>query len=264
MIEKNYHPFRVQRLVLHRAVDSVRTFAFGSLFVMKLTSCALLLLSLLPISGWTTNVDEDQLGAWYMMFVSKDFEDSKFGFQGDLQHRNWDYGEDLEQLLVRGGLTYRPDSLPGKYTLGLAHITSGAFGPSSATNKEIRVYQEALIPHSVGQKVFLNHRLRFEQRDVDGQDFRTRLRYALFANIPLNKAELTQGAWYLALYNELFINGQQDIGEGREVDYYDRNRTYGALGYKFSPSGQIQAGYMQQHSRAVNKGQFQLSVHLSF
>jgi hypothetical protein len=29
-------------------------------------------------------------------------------------------------------------------------------------------------------------------------------------------------------------------------------------------TGQIQAGYMQQHSNAVNKGQIQLSLHYSF
>ncbi|NCV11403.1 MAG: DUF2490 domain-containing protein, partial [Rhodobacteraceae bacterium] len=45
---------------------------------------------------------------------------------------------------------------------------------------------------------------------------------------------------------------------------YDRNRFYAALGYKFSDWGQVQAGYMQQHTNAVNKGQFQLSLHYAF
>jgi len=110
----------------------------------------------------------------------------------------------------------------------------------------------------------LSHRGRLEQRWVDGQDFRTRARYALFANVPLNKTTLTEGAWYLAFYNELFINGQRDIGSDRRVDYYDRNRLYGALGYKFSDTGQVQMGYMQQHTKSVNKGQLQFSVHMSF
>jgi len=119
-------------------------------------------------------VDEDQLGAWYMGFFSHDFSDSKFGVQGDFQYRSWDSGDDLEQLLVRGGLSYRPDSLPGKYTFGIANITSGAFGSSSATTSETRLYQEALIPQKVGSRLFLSHRGRLEQRWVDGQDFRTR------------------------------------------------------------------------------------------
>ena len=209
-------------------------------------------------------IDEDQIGGWYMAFLNKDFAESRFGVQGDIQYRTWDAGGDLEQLLIRGGLTYRPDVLPGQYTLGVANITSGQFGQSKQTKTENRTYQEALIPQPLGKKWLLKHRLRFEQRWVSGQDFRTRFRYALFANVPLNRPDLSPGAFYLALYNEFFINGQRDIGGGREVDLYDRNRFYGALGYQFSETGQIQAGYMQQHSNAVNKGQIQLSLHYSF
>ena len=51
-------------------------------------------------------VDEDQLGAWYMYFWGTRFNDSQWGLQGDVQYRNWDLGGDLEQLLIRGGLPY--------------------------------------------------------------------------------------------------------------------------------------------------------------
>ena len=222
------------------------------------------LVSLLPVFAMATAVDEDQPGGWYMLTFNKDVAESRFGFQGDVQYRTWDGSGDLEQLLLRGGITYRPDALPGKYTLGLANITSGQFGDSKQTRTENRTYQEAVIPQRLGQKGFLKHRFRFEQRWVNGQDFRTRLRYALFANVPLNRPDLISGAFYLALYNEIFINGERDIGGGAEVDFYDRNRLYGALGYKFSNTGQIQVGYMQQHTNVVNKGQFQLSLHYNF
>lgn len=222
------------------------------------------LLSLLPLSTTATAVDEDQPGGWYMFTFNKDFAESRFGFQGDVQYRTWDGSGDLEQLLLRGGITYRPNALPGKYTLGLANITSGQFGDSKQTRTENRTYQEAVIPQRVGLKGFLRHRFRFEQRWVNGQDFRTRFRYALFANVPLNRSDLSPGAFYLALYNEVFINGERDIGGGAEVDFYDRNRLYGALGYKFSDSGQIQVGYMQQHTNIVKKGQFQLSLNYNF
>ena len=99
---------------------------------------------------------------------------------------------------------------------------------------------------------------------MSGQDFRTRMRYALFANIPLNRPSLSNGAWYLALYNEIFINGERDIGSGRNVDFFDRNRFYAALGYQFNDAGQVQAGYMQQKTDAVSKGQLQISLHYTF
>ena len=209
-------------------------------------------------------IDETQVGACYMFFFGKDFSSSRFGFQGDIQYRTWNGGSDLEQLLVRGGVTYRPEGLAGKYTVGLANITSGQFGSSKKTLTENRAYQEALIPQNVGRRTFLKHRLRLEQRWVNGQDFRTRVRYVLFPNIPLNRPNLSNSAWYLTLYNEIFINGERSIGSGRNVDFFDRNRFYAALGYKFSDAGQFQAGYLQHRTDAVSKGQLQVSVHYTF
>ena len=34
-------------------------------------------------------IDEDQLGAWYMYFWNTDFGDRPWGLQGDVQYRNW-------------------------------------------------------------------------------------------------------------------------------------------------------------------------------
>jgi len=98
---------------------------------------------------------------------------------------------------------------------GYAFIRSKPFGPGGQRVDEDRIYQEALIPRGPLGRVHLTHRLRFEQRWVDDQDFRTRFRYAVFANVPLNRDDLGPGAVYLALYNELFVNGQRDIGDGR-------------------------------------------------
>ena len=65
--------------------------------------CACLLVSVTSPSG-AQEVDEDQLGAWYMYFFNVKFDDSQWGVQGDLQYRAWDWGSDMEQLLLRGGL----------------------------------------------------------------------------------------------------------------------------------------------------------------
>ena len=35
-----------------------------------------------------------------MLFWSTRFDDSSVGLQGDVQHRNWNMGTDLEQLLI--------------------------------------------------------------------------------------------------------------------------------------------------------------------
>ncbi len=211
-----------------------------------------------------TPVDRDQLGAWYMLFWSTRFDDTPLGLQGDVQHRNWNMGTDLEQLLIRGGLTYQLPAAPVLVTGGVAHITSGAFGVSDETSAERRVYQEALVRQAFGRVVFLRHRYRYEQRWVDGQDFRTRFRYALFGDVALNGRGTGNGSIYLALYNEVFVNGELEIGQGRTVERFDRNRFYTALGFGISDGSQLQVGYMIQTVPGGSKGQIQVSLHTRF
>ena len=208
--------------------------------------------------------DENKTGAWYMYFWNTTIKESAFGFQGDIQYRNWNILGDLEQLLLRGGFTWKPKETDVKLTLGYGHITTGAFGESNTTTQESRIYQEALIPQKIGSRIFLKHRFRFEQRFVENQILRTRYRYNLFLNIPFNQADLNKGAIYLALYNELFINGQRYIGNGNNVEIFDRNRLYGAIGYSITDNMKVQGGYMLQTTDNWSKGQIQLSLHHKF
>jgi hypothetical protein len=232
---------------------------------MKHTILLLVFTAAFGYSGWSqTAPDEDQLGAWYMYFGQKRFGDSPWGLQGDYQFRFWNLGSDLEQILLRTGVTYRPPSEDILFTLGYAYIATGAFGESDDIVSENRVYQEALIPQRIGSRFLLTHRFRFEQRWVDNQDTRTRFRYNLFLNVPLNKLSLDPKAVYLALYNEIFINGQTDIGNGRTVELFDRNRTYLGLGYVIAKTSRVQLGWMKQTTAAWAKGQLQTSLHQSF
>ena len=227
-----------------------------------------LLLILLPAALMPTvllaQVDQGQTGAWYMYMWNHENRETGWGVQGDIQERLWKRTQDLEQLLIRGGITYRPEGSPVKYTGGYAHITSGAFGPSSAKSQEHRLYQEALFGHTLGERLHLTHRFRLEQRWVDGQDFRGRLRYFVGLNIPFNQTTLGKGAVYLALYNELFVNLNRDIGDGRHVDYFDRNRAYAALGYSMEDNIKLQFGYMWQENNNYGKGQLQFNLIHSF
>ena len=216
------------------------------------------------IANAQSPVDDDQLGAWYMYFFTKKFKDSQFGVQGDYQFRNWNLGGDMEQLLLRTGVTYQPKNTNVTFTLGYAFISTGDFGESDATFPEHRIYQEMLLPQKVGGRFFLTHRFRYEQRWVENQDFRTRYRYSLIMNVPLNAQELKQGVIYLALYNEIFINGQTEIGRGRSVQLFDRNRFYTGLGYGLRDNLRMQFGVMNQTTVAFTKPQLQVGFHHSF
>jgi len=203
----------------------------------------------------------NQLGAWYMYFWNTSIKKSPIGFQGDIQHRNWDLGGDLEQLLLRGGITYAPKDAGIKFTLGYGNITSGTLGNSKSTTSESRIYQEALIPQKLGNRVYLTHRFRYEQRFAENQDFRTRYRYNFFINVALNHKKMEKGTVYLALYNELFINGQKKVSATATTQYFDRNRLYGAMGYYLKDNLKMQLGLMNQASNSQSKNQMQLSLH---
>ena len=206
-------------------------------------------------------IDEDKMGAWNMYFFNTTFKESPWGVQGDVQLRNWNIGGDLEQLLLRGGVTYHPKEADIKLTFGYGNVTTGAYGSDQLTSAESRLYQEALFPVRFGNRFYTNHRFRYEQRFVEGQDLRTRYRYNLFLNIALNNPEMDKGAFYLAFYNELFINGQRSIGDGNPVEVFDRNRCYAALGYIIKKGLKIQLGVMNQTTDTWSKNQLQLSIH---
>lgn len=222
---------------------------------MKLYRYSILFAITLFCSKSFAQVDEGQLGGWYMYFGNTKLNEGPWGFQGDVQYRNWNLMGDMEQLLLRGGPTYQLAKSKIKFTLGYASITTGTPGESTATIHENRIYQEAFIPGKLGNWIYLNHRFRFEQRFVESADFKTRFRYAFFFNIPLTGEEMDKGVLYLAVYDELFIDLQ---------DFFDRNRFYTALGYNIAKGLRTQFGYMIQSTDIWNKGQLQVSLHHSF
>ena len=208
-----------------------------------------------------SQINEGELGAWYMYFFNTTLKESSWGFQGDIQYRNWNVFGDLEQLLLRGGITYKPKKTNIKFTLGYGNVTTGAFGSDNSTTTESRLYQEALYPVKFGNRFYTNHRFRYEQRFVENQDFRTRYRYNLFLNIPLNKSSMESKTLYIALYNELFINGQRNVGRGNTVELFDRNRLYLGMGYIIKNGLKFQLGIMEQKTDNWVKKQLQVSIH---
>jgi hypothetical protein len=205
--------------------------------------------------------NEDAMGAWYMYFFNTTLDESPWGVQGDIQYRNWNLAGDLEQLLLRGGITYQPKMAEVKLTLGYGNITTGTYGPETSTNSESRIYQEVLFPVKFGTRLHTNHRFRYEQRFPESQAFRTRYRYNVFINIPLNKPTMDSKTVYLSLYNEIFINGQRNVGDGNFVEVFDRNRLYVALGYLIKKGLKVQMGFMNQTTETWRKNQLQFSFH---
>jgi hypothetical protein len=220
----------------------------------------LLILSLISIFSLPAIAQsESDLGSWYMYFGNFRFSESPWAIHGEVQYRNHNILGDLEQLLLRTGLQYNLKSGQASFLAGYASITTGAQGDLVTKFHENRIYQEAILRQKLG-KVGLMHRYRFEQRWVDEADMRTRFRYAIFVNVPLNKKDLSEkGSVYAQLYDEIFINGKKPDPMAAN-QYFDRNRLYLGLGYRTSTQLAFQFGLMEQTGNTFSKTQLQFSA----
>lgn len=217
----------------------------------------ILLLVFLSVSKLGFAQEKSDLGAWYMYFGNFRFTESPWAIHGEAQYRNHNVIGDLEQLLLRTGLQYNLKNGVASFLAGYGSITSEAEGDATNSLHENRLYQEVILRQKLG-KVGLMHRFRYEQRWIENQDFRTRFRYAIFVNAPINSIELGEkGSWYVQGYDELFINGEKLDGK---AEYFDRNRLYLGLGYRVVKNLAFQVGIMQQATDSGSKTYLQLSA----
>lgn len=211
---------------------------------------ALLLISL-PAAA-----QADKTGAWYIYFGNIQPKSSKFSLDVEAQYRNHDFGGDLQQLLLRSGVKYAfAENLSA--TAGYAFVQSENQHEPDAPVRENRIYEEAVLSQNVG-RLFFRHRFRYEQRFTEGRDFNTRYRYSLFLDIPINRPTIAKNTAYIALYNEIFING---IKTADTPNVFDRNRVYLGAGFRVNASLAIQAGWMNQILEDAAKAQLLLSIH---
>lgn len=195
----------------------------------------------------------DVLGNWMMYFGQGRLSDD-FSLHTEAQYRHHTVAPNIEQLLLRTGLRYHvapTATLLMGYGFISSHEPDKGIGDPLTT--EHRIYQELTLNQSVG-RINFEHRYRVEQRWVNG-DYRNRFRYRLFANMPLNRPKLEADTWFLAVYDEVFIAPTGNV--------FDRNRIYGALGYKVDSAFNAQVGVLNQQVGTVPKWYLQFAVFVS-
>ncbi|MCH5598605.1 DUF2490 domain-containing protein [Niabella ginsengisoli] len=173
---------------------------------------------------------------WFFFLNSTKFNE-KWGLHFDLQVRSHDDWDGIRSILVRPGLTYfiKPNQ---NATVG--YLFTSTFtrtdGTPNTTLIEHRVWEQYIISH----KAFtgnLSHRFRLEQRFIEKPSgdavFAQRLRYFFRHVQPLTHTEsgFTKGP-FAALQNEVFANIHNK--ENTNNHFFDQNRAYIALGYRFS------------------------------
>ena len=211
------------------------------------------LLLLMPLSAFSQKSD---FGNWLIYFGNKQIN-PKFNWHHEVQYRNFNFAGDIEQLLLRTGVGYNLTENNNNLLLGYGFIYSEPYiaGTDEKRNfNEHRVYQQFITKQTFG-RLSLQHRYRFEQRMVE-DDLKLRLRYFMSCNVALNNKKMENKTWYLSAYNEIFINPEEN--------YFDRNRLYGGIGYKFSDLVRSEVGFMNQASSNTSRSQLNLITFVSF
>ncbi|MCD8741837.1 DUF2490 domain-containing protein [Mucilaginibacter roseus] len=141
---------------------------------------------------------------------------------------------------VKGGISY---DIAKNYT---ALIGSGRYITYDYDNLdepptalETRLWEQ-LVVNQFLDRIKIEHRYRIEQRFFEKTGYRNRFRYRLNVAIPLNHPKVDPKTWYIALFNEVFLNNK--------APHFERNRFSAALGYQFDKSLSIQAGWMNQYN----------------
>lgn len=229
----------------------------------KLLLNVLLLLCIQRIAAQT------QFSGWLADFNTVKIN-TKFSVHSDFQLRSSDQLKHIQTLLLRTGLNYHA-SKRLVLTGGYAYIHNRrVIGPVSGYAAEHRIWEQLLYTHPLtvgaGPKALkgtLAHRFRVEQRFLpqsyvdngvlknDGNSYANRLRYFIRDVTPLVPWSASGSAPFLALQNEVFVN----IGDKSAVNgaFFDQNRAYVALGYRFHKSFDLEMGYMNQYIKGRGK-----------
>lgn len=199
---------------------------------------------------------DNDVGNWLIYFGNKQINE-KWNLHHEVQYRNFNFIGDTEQLLLRAGLGYNLSENNNNLLLGYGFIYSEPYIGNSDDKinfNEHRIYQQFITRQNFN-KLSLQHRYRFEQRFIE-EDFKLRLRYFLGLNYSLTQKETLDNTFYLSMYNEVFVN--------TEGNYFDRNRLYGGLGYRFSKNIRSEIGFMNQTLQNSSRNQLNIITFINF
>lgn len=200
---------------------------------------------------------------WFMFLNSTKFNE-KWGLHFDAQFRSGDNLGFVKNILIRPGLTYfisKNSNVTVGYLLNQTYFKGDVIplgGPSDFKDplNEHRIWQQFIVNDKLSS-IFATHRFRLEQRFIENNGsadvFAQRFRYFFRLIQPLQKKQekFTEGT-FIALQNEIFLNLQNK--QKVNGSFYDQNRAYLAVGYRFSTKFDLELGYLNQmqKGRSIN------------
>ena len=218
-----------------------------------------LIIGLFVMSATTARAQdaENELGNW-LIFNSTIRFSNQWSLFTEAQLRMWEVASNVNETLVRAAAHYDFPESQAMVGLGYARADSWPYDNSGGGGRERienRIYQQFAIRQNWASTLF-EHRYRLEQRwlnqtTTDETDFSVRVRYRMQITIPLNRETMEPGAWFLNFYDEIFIT----VDNPR---VFDQNRLYGAGGYQFTRTANLQLGLLWQARTAADFWRLQI------
>lgn len=180
------------------------------------------------------------LGSWNIITVSyPGSAQHHWGGYFEAQERNYGVVSHFYYYEAKAGISYNFDNTSsvlvgtGRYsTYGYDAVDEG---PQVT---ETRLWEQFINIQYLGRIKF-EHRYRVEQRFIN-TGYRNRFRYRLNVTVPINKPKVQPGTFFVSTFDEVFLNNIQPN--------FERNRVSSSLGYQFSKTFNLQAGYMNQYN----------------
>lgn len=190
----------------------------------------------------TNNSLSENFGSWNIFNARGNLFD-KFGFMSEFQLRSLSFYDEFFYYELKGGINY---ALNENFIIfvgtGFYHtFPDGGNFVTPATQRELRTWIELTSKQYIDRFNF-EHRYRMEQRFTTN-GYKNRYRYRLLLIIPLNNEKLENNTIYSSIYDEVFFTNL--------LPYFERNRIFGGLGYKYDLLT-FQLGYIYQYDYRIN------------
>jgi len=219
--------------------------------------CYLLFMVMSPILK-VYGQSEDKLGSWYI--YNGFFNVSpKVELFFDTQVRTYEVFSNKETFILRPYFNYNftQNFLAG---LGLEYHKNWTYAEDPGEKEsfnEFRITLQSILSQKV-DRVSIQHRYRYEFRNVDGQP-RQRMRYRIQLTVPINNETVQKGTIFMNMYDEIMVDTKPEFS-------FNQNWLYFAGGYQITKSLNFQFGYLlvSKTSTTFQRLQFFLTQKLYF
>jgi len=212
--------------------------------IFRLKKKILLVIHIVLLTG-TGFTQSSTFNGWLASFHEQELS-PKWSLLSDIQVRSADQFRSVENILLRPALNYK---LTDRQSVAMGYLYLGTWMEKNTRtfNLEHRIWEQYRLETKIN-KTNMTNRFRLEQRFLQKEqkfNFVQRFRHYIRFQIPFIKQKEFKKGVFLGLQNEVFLNIQHK--EKVNNRFFDQNRAYTAIGYKFSTAVQVEAGYLYRY-----------------